>query len=330
MNLQRMLERCRRDQWSPHDLDWSASPRPMSRQEEEAVVQLFTDMAGIERLAGALFHEQEKRVTDPTLRAIFHTFVGDEVRHAQVAQMLADFYDVHHFRIYRKNPSLERFLPHFLDGIRRLSDDVANTYVTMGELILDIAFLRAIDDYVSDAMSAQAMRLINRDESRHIAVDYFMVEHYASSEYSARMNAVQRRRGVRETAAAWWTFASMLYYAQPFIRDVFLEPMDFVDPEGRRLREAFKRFQQLGTKPGVVDRPFGRFMFALQDLYHRPVIGPVFGGALGRIAGVGDRFLKRLNSAEELAVAARKTYEELADEALAVKRDGDPAETAAA
>ena len=68
----------------------------MSPQDEQTIVQLFTDMSGIERLAGALFHEQEMRVTDPTLRKIFRSFVGDEVRHAQVAQMLADHYDTRH------------------------------------------------------------------------------------------------------------------------------------------------------------------------------------------------------------------------------------------
>jgi hypothetical protein len=320
MNLAHMLERCETGQWRPSDLDWSASPRPMPPEDEQKIVQLFTDMAGIERLAGALFHEQERRVNDPTLRAIFRSFVGDEVRHAQVAQMLADFYDVHHYRIYRANPSLERFVPRFLEAIRRLSDDVANTYVTVGELILDIALLRSIDDYVSDPMSAQAMRLINRDESRHIAIDYYMVEHYASPGYAAEVEARVEKRSARETATAWWTFGAMIYYAQPFIHDVFLEPMEFVDPSGQRILEAFKRFQQLGAKPGVSERPFGRFLVGLQDLYHHPVIGPLFGGVLTRVAGVSDRFLRRLNTEAELAEAAAKSYEELAKEALAVKK----------
>jgi hypothetical protein len=322
MDLARMLERCEKDQWSPKDLDWSQRPRPMSPEDERAIVQLFTDMAGIERLAGALFHEQEKRATDPTLKRIFRTFVVDEVRHAQVAQMLADFYDTRHQRIYRQSPSLERFVPPFLAAIRQLADDVANAYITVGELILDIALLRSIDDYVRDPMSAQAMKLINRDESRHIAIDYYMVEYYASPAYAARAEDKYARKSARETAEAWRTFATMLYYAQPFIRDVFIQPMDFVDPGGVRLREAFKRFQQLGAKPGVSERPFGKFVLTLQDLYHRPVIGPVFGKGLARLSGVGERFLQRLNSEAELESAARKTYEELAQEALAVKEVG--------
>ncbi len=318
-----MLEMCRRDQWSPGDLDWSAKPRPMSREDEEAIVQLFTDMAGIERLAGALFGEQVKRATDPTLRAIFESFVGDEIRHAAVAEKLAAHYDVHRYRAYRTNPSLRKFVPYFLDAIRLLSDDVANTYVTVGELILDIALLRSIDDYVDDPMSAQAMHLINRDESRHIAVDYRMVEYYASPAYAEQMDARATRRGVVETARAYATFAGMLFHAQPFIRDVFLTPMDLVDPSGVRLREAFKRFQQLGAKPGVRARPFGRFMIGLQDLYHHPILGRVIGGAVGRLSGVGDRFLQRLNDESELAAAANKSYEQLAEEALGVKR-ADP------
>jgi len=315
-----MLEKCRRDQWSPSDLDWSVKPRAMPPDDERAIVQLFTDMAGIERLAGALFGEQVKRTTDPTLRAIFETFVGDEIRHATVAEKLAKHYDVHRLRAYRTNPSLERFVPYFLDAIRLLSDDVANAYVTVGELILDIALLRSIDDYVDDAMSAQAMHLINRDESRHIAVDYRMVEHYASPEYARQMKARATKRSAVEAARAYATFAGMLLHAQPFIRDVFLTPMDLVDPSGVRLREAFKRFQQLGAKPGVRDRPFGRFMIGLQDLYHHPIVGPLFGGVIARVSGVSDRFLQRLNDESELAAAANKSYEELAQEALGVKR----------
>jgi hypothetical protein len=86
-----------------------------------------------------------------------------------------------------------------------------------------------------------------------------------------------------------------------------------------RLREAFKRFQQLGAKPGVSERPFGKFVIALQDLYHHPLAGPVFGRALARIAGVEERFLQRLNSDAELAEAATKSYDQLAEEALRVK-----------
>src|SRR5262249_9225450 len=99
MELLRMLDKCRRDQWRVGDIDWSLPPRPMSKEDEIIIVQLFTDMAGIERLSGALFVEQTRRAKDPVLKEIFETFVVDEVRHSHAAQMLADHYDVHHYKI---------------------------------------------------------------------------------------------------------------------------------------------------------------------------------------------------------------------------------------
>ena len=84
-----MLHKCRRDQWSLDDLDWSRQPRQMSRSDEIAVVQYFTNMSGIELLAGALFQEQRERTDDPVLEEIFDSFVTDEVRHSRVAAQLA-------------------------------------------------------------------------------------------------------------------------------------------------------------------------------------------------------------------------------------------------
>ena len=128
-----MLRMCREGQWTVGDLDFSPPPRAMSREDELAVVQYFTDMAQIERLAGALFVEQQRRARDPILREIFATFVVDEMRHSHVAQMLADHYDVHHHKVYRTTPALERFFPHFVEAIVHLSDEVANAYITSGE-----------------------------------------------------------------------------------------------------------------------------------------------------------------------------------------------------
>lgn len=318
MDLQRMLANCERDQWDVRDLDWSQTPRTMSPDDEAAIVQLFTDMAGIELLAGALFAEQAKRAQDPTLRAIFQSFVKDEARHSECARRLAAFYDVRKLRAYRQNASLARFFPHFLDAIRLLGDDVANIYVTGGELILDVALLRSINDYVDDAMSAQAMRLINRDESRHIAIDYFMVDYYASPDYVARLD-VRAPPSPRERARAWWSFACVLYFAKPFFRDVFFRPMERVDPTADRLREAFKRFQLLGARPGNTTRPFGKFLRALQDVYNHPQAGPLLGTVVARLAGVEPRFMERLNSEDEIARAAGMTMDALAEEALAAK-----------
>jgi hypothetical protein len=316
MDLLRMLQMCKSAQWNVGDLDWSQIPRAMSHADERSVVQYFTDMAQIERLAGALFVEQQRRVKDPVLKDIYASFVIDEMRHSHVAQMLADHYDVHRLETYRVSRSLEAFFPHFVDAIRHLSDDVANAYITSGELILDIALLRSIDDFVADPLSAQAMELINRDESRHIAIDYYMVGFYASAEYQSSRS---KQTSLRDVAVAARTFAAMTVWGRPFFRDVFFGPMDRIDPTGERLREAFKRMQLLGTRPGLDHLPLVKFWSSMMALYHQPWMGRRAKEVVARVVGAEPRFMEHLATEDELARARTMSLDQLAEEALSAK-----------
>lgn len=313
-----MLDKCIRDQWSIDDLDWSIPPPRMPRDQEEAICQAFVDMAGIELLAGALFEVQRKKTADPTLRKIFATFVADEERHSAVAARLARHYDVHRHRAYEESPALTRFRPHFLAVVRQTSPEIANAYITAGELILDVALLRSLDDYVADEMSHRAMHLINRDESRHIAVDFHMTEHYCSRAHLAEIRA-RPRPGLAELARGTRTLAAMMWHAKPFLQQVFLAPMDRTDPTGRRVQEAFKRIQLVLRKPAVARTPFSRFMIAMQGAYNHPLVGRLLGPLLLRALGADPRAARILFTHEELARTQRMTFEELAEEALAAK-----------
>lgn len=313
-----MLEKCVRDQWSVDDLDWSAPPPVMSRDKEEAVVQYFTDMVGIEELAGALFAVQRDSATDPTLKKIFATFVADEKRHAAVARKLAAHYDVHRYRTYRESPALTRFRPHFVNLVTTTSPEIANAYITAGELILDIALLRSLDDYVDDAMSHEAMELINRDESRHIAIDFYMTEHYCSDEHLASI-ARRPRPTARQLANGLRALVTMMWHAKPFLQQVFLEPMDRTDPTGKRMREAFKRIQLVIRKPNVARTPWSRFMIAMQEAYNHPVVGKLLGRVFLRALGADARAARILYTPEELARSQAMTFDELAEDALGAK-----------
>ena len=221
-------------------------------------------------------------------------------------------------RTYRTSPSLERFFPHFVDAIRHLADDVANAYITLGELILDIALLRSIDDFVDDPLSAQAMELINRDESRHIAIDYYMVGYYASDEYKRARG--RTKASLREQAVAARTFAAMTLWGRPFFRDVFFGPMDRTDPTGSRLREAFKRMQLLGTRPGLEELPLTKFWSTMMTLYNKPWMGRFGKEVVARVVGAEPQFMEHLATEAELARARAMSLDELAEEALGAKR----------
>jgi hypothetical protein len=318
MDLGRMLDKCVRDQWSIDDLDWSIRPPAMTRDKEEMIVQAFLDMAGIERLAGALFQVQRDKCEDPTLKKIFSTFVADEKRHAAVAARLAEHYNVHKYKTYTESEALTQFRPHFLALVQNTSPEIANAYITSGELILDVALLRSLDDYVADEMSHAAMHLINRDESRHIAIDFHMTEHYCSDEY-LREVAKRPRPPLRDMLRMMRELTTMMWYAKPFLQQVFLAPMDRTDPSGKRIHEAFKRIQLVLRKPTVARTPFSRFMIKAQELYNHPVIGKVLGRVLLRALGAEDRAARILFTQEELARTQQMSFEELAEEALAVK-----------
>lgn len=317
MDLARMLEMCRRDQWSVDDLDWSLTPRTLSREDEMAVVQYFTDMSGIELLAGALFAVQRELTDDPLLKEIFGSFVVDEERHSDVALRLARHYDVHRYKRYEQNRHLRAFAPNFVRAAKYLTPDVANAYITTGELLLDIALLRSLDDFVDDEMSHRAMRLINRDESRHIAIDYHMVGYYASPAYE-RWLAQRPRQGLRRSIRAQAALAGFMWHARPFFRDVFFGPMDLVDPSGKRLLEAFKRIQLLGQRVGEKRGVLG-VIERLVNAFNDPVLGPWTGPLIERLTGLDLRVVRNLFTAEEAERAKRASYAELAEEALAVK-----------
>lgn len=318
MDLERMLHKCRQGQWTPEDLDWDGVPRAMERAEEEAIVQYFVDMAAIERLAKALFEEQRRRVDDPTLKKIYSTFIVDEERHAVVAERLARHYDVHGYRDYRVSPQIDRFMPHFLRAIRYLTDEVANGYITGGEILLDVALLRSINDYVQDGMSQQAMDRINRDESRHIAIDFHMVEYYTTEAYRQRVRE-RPRRPLREHVMAAWVFVQLIRHGGPFFVQMFVKPMEVVDPAGRRLREAVKRLQLLQDMPGVDTHFTAKFGLLLRDLYHHPQLGPLFAGAIQRVVGIPHEFIENLYTQDESREAHQRGFGWLAEQTLAAK-----------
>jgi len=157
------------------------------------------------------------------------------------------------------------------------------------------------------------MERINRDESRHIAMDYFMMEYYAARD-EARGAA-----SMLDHARAAWAFGDLLYHAKPFITACFLEPSRNTDPEGTRILEAFKRMQLLAQKPQLADRPFVKFMTGLRTAFNTPVVGRVFGRLISRLAATPPELMADLYSEDEARRARAMSVEEMAGEALAVK-----------
>jgi hypothetical protein len=96
--------------------------------------------------------------------------------------------------------------------------------------------------------------------------------------------------------------------------------MDRIDPTGERLREAFKRMQLLGTRPGLDALPLVKFWSSMLVLYNKPWMGRRGKEVVARMVGAEPRFMEYLATEDELARARAMSLDELAEEALAAKR----------
>lgn len=252
VNLEKMLERCEREQWSVADFDWTATPIPLSLEREQEICAYYVNMSYIERLAGALFLALAKRVDDPTLEAIFRTFHADELRHSHAAARLADYFDVHHFRVYTPNVPMLRFIPAFVSLIERVHPAYATSFILTGELILDVALLRSLNAYVDDPVSRAVVDRINQDESRHLAMDMHMTEYFARG-------ALGRDMAGPWLDPSWW---GVLTWGPGFFSEVFFRPMQRLDPSQARMRDVMRRLRRFYDHASVAANPAVREFLA--------------------------------------------------------------------
>jgi hypothetical protein len=244
VNLDKMLERCEREQWALTDFDWTTTPIALSPEREQEICAYYVNMSYIERLAGALFLALAKRVDDPTLAAIFETFHADELRHSQAAARLADYFDVHHYRVYTPNIPMLRFTPAFVNLIESVSPAFATNFILGGELILDVALLRGLNAYVDDPLSRAVVEKINQDESRHIAIDMHMTEYFA-----ARADGREANPWLDPN---WW---GVLTWGPGFFAEVIFRPMQRLDPSQAQMRDVMRRIRRFYDRASVAANP---------------------------------------------------------------------------
>lgn len=291
MDLEQMLDRCYQGQWDVNDFDWSRKPRPMSKEKETRVCRYYANMAYIERLAGALFLSLSRRVDDPTVKAIYETFYIDELRHSHAASKLMDYFDLHHYEVYTPNQAMLKFIPYFVNSVDTLDPTFANAYILGGELILDIALLRSLNDYVDDELANEVVDKINQDESRHIAMDFFMTEY-----------APRHKMKRAQKSGDWWKdLAGVLAYGPPFFNEVFFRPMAMMDPTGERMKEVIKRQRRFYNRPEVRDNPMVRYFNNVAEFLEGSIgskVGIVLEKGIRAISGIDFGWVHAASSKE--------------------------------
>jgi len=179
LDLDRMLRLTRRGQWSIEDIDWH---RPLAGAEQMDPIErrdaglqlLFT--AGLERQAAKIFLLCAEYIDDQRAAEIYQLFYQDELRHAEAEIRLAARYGVG----WNDLPPPSRWMFRQMDKIfirpGRGHHEVTSATILLFELALDTLLIPALKEQTSDDVQAEVFRRIDQDESRHLAMDYWLLD----------------------------------------------------------------------------------------------------------------------------------------------------------
>jgi hypothetical protein len=179
LDLDRMLASVEAGQWSIASLDWSAplagAERMDARTRREAGRALvFT--ARLERQAARIFALAAEHADDPRAAAIYRWFAIDERRHADAEVLLARRYGVGEDDLPRPLHWAMRALESNFDEPNRALHELSSASIILFELALDSLLVPSLKDLTDDPLQARVFRLIDLDESRHLAMDYWLLD----------------------------------------------------------------------------------------------------------------------------------------------------------
>lgn len=179
LDLDRMLDAVRAGQWSIDAFDWSAplagADRLDARTRREAGLALvFT--ARLERQAARIFALAADYADDPRAAAIYRLFAIDERRHADAEVLLARRYGVAEGDLPRLLDWSIKVLESNFDTPVRALHELSSASIILFELALDSLLVPSLKDLTDDALQARVFRLIDLDESRHLAMDYWLLD----------------------------------------------------------------------------------------------------------------------------------------------------------
>ena len=191
LDLDRMLESVQAGQWSIDDLDWSPPLRGAERldartKREAGLALVFT--ARLERQAARIFALAGDFADDRRAAAIYHWFAIDERRHADAEVKLALRYGVTEDDLPRPLHWAMRVLERNFDDLgarRNALHEISSASIILFELALDSLLVPSLKDLTDDPLQARVFRLIDLDESRHLAMDYWLLDRKGAA-YSGR------------------------------------------------------------------------------------------------------------------------------------------------
>lgn len=185
IDMDAMLAKIKDRQWALADIDWDAPGAERITDEQRPKLKAFmADLCWIENIGARGFAALAKKAPTPTIAEIYRYFHAEEQRHAnaELALMkrwgMLDNGETGDGRVEMPEPNVNIRLA--MDWLDTYADDMSlsilGTVIPMLEVALDGALLKFLLEEVDDPVCHQVFEKINNDESRHIAVDFAVLD----------------------------------------------------------------------------------------------------------------------------------------------------------
>ncbi|MGH3968954.1 MAG: ferritin-like domain-containing protein [Mycobacterium sp.] len=242
INMEAMLAKIKDRQWALADIDWDAPGAETITDEFRPKLKAFmADLCWIENVGARGFAALATKAPNPTVAEIYRYFHAEEQRHANAELAL----------MKRWGMLAEGELPEpninirlAIEWLDRYSDDMPlsllGTVIPMLEVALDGALLKFLLEEVKDPVCHQVFEKINNDESRHLAVDFEVLDMIGHAKL--RQLAIEFIGNVASPGLIVGALIGI-----PLINQIRNEIVGMgMEPE--RLYNAVKRFKQLGDR----------------------------------------------------------------------------------
>ncbi|MBB3036894.1 hypothetical protein [Hoyosella altamirensis] len=241
-DFDQMLTKIKARQWSLADIDWDAPGVETISPDLHARLKPFmADLVWIENVGARGFAAMAKKAPTDTLKEIYRYFHAEEQRHANAELALMRRWGMlDGDGVPEPNINVKLVI----DWLDKYSDSMSlsflGTVIPMLEVALDGALVKFIVDEIKDPVCQDVFRKINADESRHLAVDFGVMDLLGHA--TARKMAIDLVGG--------WLKPSLIVGALSYV-PLLNKMRDNVVAMGvdeERLYAALKRFKAAGDR----------------------------------------------------------------------------------
>jgi len=242
MDLDEMLQKIKDKQWALADIDWDAPGAELIEPELWAKLKPFmTDLMWIENVGARGFAALAKKAPTPTLKSIYEHFHAEEQKHANAELALMRRWGMlENDEVPPPSVNVQlviTWLDKFADG---MSLSILGTVIPMLEVALDGALIKFITDEVKDPVAQEVFKRINSDESRHLAVDFEVMD---------ILGHADMRKLVVEFVGSWMNPALVVGTLSYFpLLNKMRDNIVGMGLQEQRLYGAIDRFRKLGDR----------------------------------------------------------------------------------